>query len=378
MIHEISEGFIRKIGRNYYMILTIDGQRQQRKTGTSDPVVADDMLQEWRAQAKMGLTQDTRLKYEAMRDEYLASGKKIQESVQRDLDAFFKGMRISAIDVDAMERFRQFRESKAEVLEYKAEMIAKEIAWRTKKVEVTEERAKIIKREATAWVENGIKATTNKRLVYLRAMFRHLAKRGKIKKTDVPFFPITTGVDNKRRGFLEKQDLPRILATLPGHLRLVVRFIYETGMRSGAAARITWDMINKECTEMHISGEIMKSGEDLVLPLVDNKGKPLFDFVVDLRKMSRTSGPVFDVEDLRGQWRIACDKLGFGLFDKETRSYRGLRLHDFRRSACRNMTRRRVPQVVAMAISGHKTDSIFRRYAITDQTSIQESLSQAR
>jgi hypothetical protein len=29
-----------------------------------------------------------------------------------------------------------------------------------------------------------------------------------------------------------------------------------------------------------------------------------------------------------------------------------------------------VPQAVAMAISGHKTDSMFRRYAIMDRTAV--------
>ena len=81
---------------------------------------------------------------------------------------------------------------------------------------------------------------------------------------------------------------------------------------------------------------------------------------------------------LAGRAQARLDELGYGLFDKETRSYRGLSLHDFRRSACRNMIKRGVPQVVAMSVSGHKTDSKFRRYAITDKTSIQEAFAQAR
>lgn len=110
-----------------------------------------------------------------------------------------------------------------------------------------------------------------------------------------------------------------------------------------------------------------------MLPLVGKNGAPLSCFsatVKNLKKMTRTNGPLFDSTDLRSQWRQACNTLGYGVYDRETQAYRGLRLHDFRRSACRNMVRDRVPQVVAMAISGHKTDSIFKRYAITDKSTI--------
>jgi hypothetical protein len=46
--------------------------------------------------------------------------------------------------------------------------------------------------------------------------------------------------------------------------------------------------------------------------------------------------------------------------------------HDLRRTAVRNLERAGVPRSTAMAMVGHKTESIYRRYAICDEGMLRE------
>jgi integrase len=61
------------------------------------------------------------------------------------------------------------------------------------------------------------------------------------------------------------------------------------------------------------------------------------------------------------QWRAACTAAGLP----------GRIVHDLRQSAVRNMERDGVPRSVATRITGHRTESIYRRYAIVSDADLE-------
>ena len=65
----------------------------------------------------------------------------------------------------------------------------------------------------------------------------------------------------------------------------------------------------------------------------------------------------------RAAWANACKAAGCP----------GALVHDMRRSAVRTFERAGVPRSVAMSIVGHKTESIYRRYAIVDEAMQREA-----
>jgi len=60
------------------------------------------------------------------------------------------------------------------------------------------------------------------------------------------------------------------------------------------------------------------------------------------------------VADMRNAWKALTKRAGLP----------GLLVHDLRRSAAKNMRLAGVPEAVAMSFTGHKTNNMYRRYAI--------------
>jgi integrase len=70
------------------------------------------------------------------------------------------------------------------------------------------------------------------------------------------------------------------------------------------------------------------------------------------------------VGDFRKSWKKACRAAGVP----------GGLVHDFRRTAVRNFERAGVPRSSAMKLTGHKTEAVYRRYAIVDGAMLKEAV----
>jgi hypothetical protein len=96
---------------------------------------------------------------------------------------------------------------------------------------------------------------------------------------------------------------------------------------------------------------------------------PLPDVLVEmLRKLDPKEGRVFDGTNLRKAWSNASVAVGLGTLTRLR--YHGFLIHDLRRSAIKNLMKVGVNEKVAMAISGHKTRSVFDRYHIADDADV--------
>lgn len=262
--------------------------------------------------------------------------------------------------------------------------------------EVTSSRIQLYVESRQA--EQAKNATINRELALLKRAFTMGYESDPQLVLRVPKFQMLKE-NNVRKGFLDDDGYTR-LAAATAKRGLWLRAIFETGYVLGwRRAEIEGlkvsqvDLIHR-CIRLE-PGET-KNDEGRVGIMPDRlyhliaacvQGKKKTDWVFTREDGKRIS-------DFRDSWANACVEAGVSrrlcktcqkevdadlfcstcdrtVFKKETKPV-GLLVHDLRRTGARNLIRAGGSQNSAMAVTGHKTAEVFRRYAIVDERDVRE------
>ena len=233
-------------------------------------------------------------------------------------------------------------------------------------------KADHLKAYASARLSDGRKpATVVVELAFLRRALSLAVELGRLPMR--PKFP-KIKVDNARPGFVEPDELRALMKALPAPYAAVVGFGYFTGWRlKSEVMPLTWRQVNAGV--VRLEGSMTKNGKAREFPI---SALPELDALLRERREITTATEsrlgtviplVFHVEgkpikDMRKVWKQACKDTGLV----------GKLPHDLRRSAVRNLERSGVSRSVGMALVGHETEAMYRRYGVTAEADLREGV----
>lgn len=151
-----------------------------------------------------------------------------------------------------------------------------------------------------------------------------------------------------------------------------MRFAFATGWRTASEVLpLEWRHVDWRGRCVRLDAHTTKNDEGRVLPFTADIETFLTEQLAIYRRLAAndTICPfVFHrngerIVNFRAAWKNACRAAGCP----------GALVHDMRRSAVRTFERAGVPRSVAMSIVAHKTESIYRRFAIVDEAMQREA-----
>lgn len=185
-----------------------------------------------------------------------------------------------------------------------------------------------------------------------------------------PYIPSLT-LNNTRTGFSEAPEMKVILGHLSDDIRSLVEFLYLTGWRVGEAVPLTWAQVDFRAQVIRLEPGTTKNSEGRTFPF------STFPELATLLHRQREATKALEhateriipwvfhrggepIKSFKTAWQNACKAAGVP----------GRLVHDLRRTAVRNLERAGVPRSVAMKLTGHKTESVYRRYAIVNESDL--------
>jgi integrase len=334
-------------GATYWIALYIDGQQVRESTKTTDRKEAEKYWRK-RRKEKEDHEEDSSKKFSRPHDKKRTIAE-LMDGLKRDFEIRGK---------DSRQNLSNIARVRSDFGSMRAASLTAEDVDRYVQERLTEERddqGRIIKGDA--------KASINRVTQLLRQAYKFAG-------VPAPRIRKLPEKGNERQGFFSEHEIRRVIANLPADLSDFTLFGWLTGMRKGEIASLAWQDVDGDV--LRLRAENAKTGEARMIPLegelaeliarrqaarqVESEGTVMISSLI----FHRAGTPI---GDFRKAWARAGKKAGIQRH-----------FHDLRRSSCRNMLAAGVPQSIAMKVSGHKTDIMFRRYAISSESDIRTAL----
>jgi integrase len=230
--------------------------------------------------------------------------------------------------------------------------------------------------EATAYAkarqdEGAAAGTINRELATLSKLLHLAYEHGKLQR--VPVVKKLREAD-PRAGFVTREQFAGISKHLPVELQAPSLVAFTLGWRKREVLNLQRRQLDLQAGTLRLDPGKTKNWEGRVAHLTPELKAALVAQVERVKELERKAGRIVAwlfphlegphtgerILTPRKAWSTACKQAGLP----------GLLFHDLRRSAVRNMEQAGVPRSVAMKISGHKTEAVYRRYAIVSDADL--------
>lgn len=222
--------------------------------------------------------------------------------------------------------------------------------------------------------EGAAGATIRKELVLLGTLLRVAYRNGKLLRLPILEKPQEGPA---RSGFFEAEAFEAVRRRLRPDLQVAVTIGYVFGWRKAEVLGLERRHVDLDAGTLRLDPGSTKNGEGRVVYVTPEVKRLLAEQLIRVDALQRTTGRIvpYLFPHLTGRhrgrrvggfgktWATACTKAGVP----------GRLLHDLRRTAVRNMERQGVPRSVATKLTGHKTESIYRRYAIVSDADLRDA-----
>ncbi len=215
-------------------------------------------------------------------------------------------------------------------------------------------------------------ATIRNETAVLKRMFTLAVRADRLTRS--PHVP-QPKVRNVRENFLSMGDVRAVVNLLPEYLKPVATFAALTGWGKAEVLGLRWTDVDWGSGTVHLQPGTTKNDEGRTFPMsaLPDLERLARGQLEHTRKLEHETGEIIPwvfhrngsrIRSMRTAWNNACSMAGL----------EAAWFHDLRRTAVRNLEKAGVSRSVAMKLTGHKTESVYRRYAIADQTALEEGV----